>query len=1050
MVQVEKEGKLHRIPIDQRLRVVLQEKENKVDENQMPAVFLAYGGESLQQLPQPVFDLIQHPKVCKGNFNLPQSYYRFIEKTSEELDEEIEYDLDDEDHYWLDLINEQRKSNGLNLISEDIFEYLMDRLEKESYFESRSSGVNGDNHPYIDEDAVCCICNDGECQNSNAILFCDMCNLAVHQECYGVPYIPEGQWLCRRCLNSPSRPVDCIFCPNKGGAFKQTDDNRWAHVVCGLWIPEVGFANAVFLEPIDSVEKIPAARWKLPCYLCKKRNSGACIQCYKANCYTAFHVTCAQQAGLYLKMEPLKENGVVVAVKKEAYCHAHSPPGHVAMGGSHAESSTQKIKHVRKTGDRRSNSVPVVSIPRLPMHKITKLGSKINIQRKAQFIQMIINYWMLKRQSRNGVPLLRRLQASHPTHRVAHQVTIDFKNADEAAVLKEQLQGWRHLRQDLERARLLIELVRKREKLKRDYMRLCQKVTDMRIRPLYSILKSCLYQLRERDCYEIFAEPVSLEEVKDYLSFIESPMDLSTMEKRLESGHYQSIVDFESDFYLMINNCLAYNQPDTIYYKWGVKVREAGKAIFKEVRRAIEYFVDPLSSLHKELKLENYNPFDLAIDAAAKDHLDDMQTKILEERLSNLSERMRSAKNIKHSGVRAMKIKQIKKEVASTRRQLNKLKEVKIKHVTKGQVNCNAKIQSELSDGNGSCIQFHNGVKRQTKIDEFLVRKTATDSRRTSNDIGMVNTVTSARRTSNDMGVVNSDREDFDRSCKRRKRKSVDENHRLDSKRIATNGIMQENGLLSPEIVAHPDDNANLLKYDIAGQSIEDNASIKHLNQSIGNNVCNQGEELQGKSLKPDVSIETPPSSTLGSLVGDAVCNGMNECEHSIPVNNSPDANSRQDESPSIEDTAIVNHQNHTADSASETVELNGQNGIMDDSTKNRYSHLDLVWAKCRGFPSYPALVIDSTTPNCGFVHNGITIPGPPADVLKNRLTGEDSAAVYLVLFFDVRRTWQWLPYYKLHPLGVDSDFDNEKLTESRKVSMRRNVMHAFERALKY
>ena len=87
--------------------------------------------------------------------------------------------------------------------------------------------------------------------------------------------------------------------------------------------------------------------------------------------------------------------------------------------------------------------------------------AKVNLAKKAQFMERLIGYWTLKRQSRNGVPLLRRLQMSNQTKK-------DLDAEQKTQALKEQLKYWQRLRQDLEKARLLVELIRKRERLKRE------------------------------------------------------------------------------------------------------------------------------------------------------------------------------------------------------------------------------------------------------------------------------------------------------------------------------------------------------------------------------------------------------------------------------------------------------------------------------------------------------------------------------------------------------------------------------------------------------
>ena len=108
---------------------------------------------------------------------------------------------------------------------------------------------------------------------------------------------------------------------------------------------------------------------------------------------------------------------------------------------------------------------------------------------------------------------------------------------------------------------------------------------------------------------------------------------------------------------------------------------------------------------------------------------------------------------------------------------------------------------------------------------------------------------------------------------------------------------------------------------------------------------------------------------------------------------------------------------------------------------------LQLVWAKSRGYPWYPALIIDPDIPK-GFVHNSVPLPCPPQNVLelrKKRIGNE-----FLVLFFDAKRTWQWLPSTKLDLLGIDRPLDESKLIESRKPTDRKAVKKAYEEALHY
>lgn len=54
--------------------------------------------------------------------------------------------------------------------------------------------------------------------------------------------------------------------------------------------------------------------------------------------------------------------------------------------------------------------------------RLNRIANQVAIQRKKQFVERAHSYWLLKRLSRNGAPLLRRLQSSLQSQRSTQQV----------------------------------------------------------------------------------------------------------------------------------------------------------------------------------------------------------------------------------------------------------------------------------------------------------------------------------------------------------------------------------------------------------------------------------------------------------------------------------------------------------------------------------------------------------------------------------------------------------------------------------------------------
>ncbi|OCF76650.1 hypothetical protein I204_02349 [Kwoniella mangroviensis CBS 8886] len=154
---------------------------------------------------------------------------------------------------------------------------------------------------------------------------CKNCTYSVHAGCYGIPSQDMGSnWECDLCINSKSeeRHLEprCVLCPNdltpitskikkKPGqqadfdllsALKPTEGRRWAHILCSIYVPEVGFADPSRIKTVEGVMEVARDKWENQCTLCTQTD-GAVIGC--TDCEALFHPACAWLSGLKMGFE---------------------------------------------------------------------------------------------------------------------------------------------------------------------------------------------------------------------------------------------------------------------------------------------------------------------------------------------------------------------------------------------------------------------------------------------------------------------------------------------------------------------------------------------------------------------------------------------------------------------------------------------------------------------------------------------------------------------------------------------------------------------------
>ncbi|CAJ0940687.1 unnamed protein product [Ranitomeya imitator] len=178
------------------------------------------------------------------------------------------YDLNEMDVAWLEMINEEFKDMGMPQLDEYVMERVMEEFEQRCY-DNMNHAIETEEGLGIeyDEDVVCDVCQSPDGEDGNEMVFCDKCNICVHQDKGSMLWHIESA---RRKLAVPD------LCLRGTAKVFIVSEERRGYEAHTQW-HQVSIGSPEKMEPITKVSHIPSSRWALLCNLCNDK-FGACIQ----------------------------------------------------------------------------------------------------------------------------------------------------------------------------------------------------------------------------------------------------------------------------------------------------------------------------------------------------------------------------------------------------------------------------------------------------------------------------------------------------------------------------------------------------------------------------------------------------------------------------------------------------------------------------------------------------------------------------------------------------------------------------------------------------